>query len=414
MKFNRPSVEVTQAQQLLAAHVKPLSSERVPLLQSFGRRLAEEVHATHPVPHFKKSGMDGYAVRAADIEHATPERPALLEVNQVIPCGSPPSRPITAGQAARIMTGAPLPEGADTVVMFEMTEERQEDGKTLVAIFKNVAQGRNTSQIGEELSEGDFLLERGRTIGAGEAALLATFGCDTVPVVRRPRVAILTTGSELLPVEAALQPAKIRNSNRYMLAALIESAGGEIVTLDAVPDDVELARAFVGEQMVKADLIVTSGGVSVGDFDIMADLLDRWDGELLFNKVEMRPGSVTSAAVRDGVFLCALSGNPGACFVGFELFVRPVLNGMQARQEIWPTTFTARLQADYPKGNIYARYLRGRMILRDGVVYVEPVGKDQSSVTVSIKDADCLILIPPGGGVLSGETVTALRLPFHN
>ncbi|KEO83778.1 gephyrin-like molybdotransferase Glp [Tumebacillus flagellatus] len=455
MKFNRPTVEVATAQKLLLRHVKELEAERVPLLQSFGRTLAEDVRATHPVPHFVKSGMDGYAVRAADIQGATPEQPAVLRVNQLIPCGAVPALPIGPGEAARIMTGAMLPDGADTVVMFEMTEERvvekNDTGDTVPVnatstnamntnatstnatstnatsmnatsnvnhvqetyafIFKEVPLGRNVSQIGEEMSEGELLLERGRTIQAGEAALLATFGFSTVPVVRRPRVAILTTGSELLAVEDPLQPGKIRNSNRVMLAALVESAGAEVMALQSVPDDVDQARTIVRDWMTRADVVLTSGGVSVGDFDIMADLLDTWDGNLLFQKVEMRPGSVTSAAVRQGVFLCALSGNPGACFVGFELFVRPVLHALQARRNVLPAPFTARLRGDYPKANIYARYLRAKTTFADGMIYVEPAGQDRSSVTVSIKESDCLIVIPPGGGVSDGDLVTALRLP---
>ncbi|MBL0388382.1 molybdopterin molybdotransferase MoeA [Tumebacillus sp. ITR2] len=421
MKFNRPTVDVGKAQDLLLQHLTPLEAEIVPLLESFGRTLAEDVHATHPVPHFVKSGMDGYAVRAVDIQGATPETPALLKVNEVIPCGSLPTKPIGPGEAARIMTGAMLPEGADTVVMFEMTEERQEAGGDegfekkeslkYAVVFKEVPLGRNVSQIGEEMAAGELLLERGRTIQAGEAALLATFGFSEVPVVRRPRVAIFTTGSELLAVDAPLQPGKIRNSNRYMLTSLVQSASAQVVSLQTVPDDIEQARALVCDWMNRVDVVLTSGGVSVGDFDIMADLLDNWDGQVLFQKIEMRPGSVTSAAARGNAFLCALSGNPGACFVGFELFVRPVLHGLQARRQVLPTAFTAVLRGDYPKANIYARYLRGQTLLHEGKVYVEPVGKDQSSVTVSIKDSDCLIVIPPGGGVRDGEMVTALRLP---
>jgi molybdopterin molybdotransferase len=434
MKWNRAAVEVAEAQRRLLERVVPLGAQRVPLLQSFSRTLAADVAATHPVPHFVKSGMDGYAVRHADILGACLEQPVVLRVNQVIACGAVPTQSVEAREAARIMTGAMLPEGADTVVPFELTEEcwagksrtdeageerdgrDGRDGRVLADGFKNVrilqvvSKGRNTSAVGEEMADGDKLMERGRVIAAGEAALLATFGYETVSVVRKPRVAILTTGSELLPVEAPLQPGKIRNSNRYLLAALVESAGGELVALDTVPDDVRRAEAFLQDMMSRVDLVITTGGVSVGDFDIMADLLERWGGDMLFNKVEMRPGSVTSAGVRGDVLLCALSGNPSACFVGFELFVRPVIHALLGRSEVLPATFTARLQGDYAKGNIYPRYLRARTCIQDGLLLVEPVEKNQSSVTVTIKDADCLVLIPPGGGARAGDLVTVLRL----
>jgi len=410
LKFNRNAIEVAVAQGMVASYIRTLETETVPLIESVGRRLATDIFATHTVPHFTKSGMDGYAVRAEDVQGASSSKPILLKVNQTIPCGVVPCLPVEHGQAAKIMTGAPLPSGADTVVMLELTEERRLGEETVVAILMEVAKGRNVSAIGEEIQDHDFLLETGRKIYAGEAALLATFGFHQVPVYRKPKVAIFTTGSELLDVDQPLELGKIRNSNQYMLYSLVKESGGEIYAIESIPDNVAQAKEMVNQTIGKADLIITSGGVSVGDYDIIAQLFDEWNGKRLFNKIKMRPGSVTTAGILDGKFVFGLSGNPGACFVGFELFVRPVIYGVQGKKNPFLSSFNAYLGGDYTKGNEHTRFVRGESFIRDGKVYVRQVGKDQSSVTLSIKDANCLIVIPPGDGVMDGELVTALRL----
>ncbi|WP_409341500.1 gephyrin-like molybdotransferase Glp [Paenibacillus sp. MBLB4367] len=411
MKVNRKAIGVCEAQRKIRSYIRLQHSVSVELQQAFGRRLAEDITASHPVPRFVKSGMDGFAVKSEDLYGATVEHPVILEVNQTIPCGSVPGLPVKKGQASRIMTGAPLPSGADTVVMFEMTEDRIIDGKPFVSIQKEAIKGKNVSHIGEEIEEKEFLCGRGSRINAGEAALLATFGHDKVNVFAKPRVAIFTTGSELLAINEPIAPGKIRNSNLFMLSSLVQEAGGELVYTAVLPDTKEEAKTMIYDTLDRAQLIITTGGVSVGDFDLMADFYAELQGQLLFNKVAMRPGSVTTAGVADNTLLFGLSGNPGACFVGFELFVRPVLYAMQGKQEPYPLQFQAYLKGDFTKASGYTRYVRGKTTFAHGCVFVEPVGKDQSSVTVSIKDADCLILIPPGGnGKQDGELVEAIKL----
>lgn len=412
MKFNRNVITVAEAQARIAKKIVPMPTESVNLIQGFGRRLAEEISATHDVPHFARSGMDGFAVKADDIKGASPLNPIELQVNQTIPCGDVPKKSIGSGQASRIMTGAPVPDGADTVIMFEMTEDRSHEEETFVAIKKEIEIGANISPIGDEMNQGDFLLEMGRRINPGEAALLATFGFNQVQVYRKPKVAILATGSELISIEAPLQAGKIRNSNSFMLAAQVKEAGGEVVIFDMVPDDMNKAREMIFSAMEEVDAIITTGGVSVGDYDIMADLFDELGNDsVLFNKVAMRPGSPTTVGHVNGTFLFGLSGNPGACYVGFELFVRPVLIGMQGKKDCFAPVFTAFLKGDYRKANAYERFIRGSILIQDGKVYVQPEGKDKSSISLSIKDSNCLIIIPPGGkGALDGELVRAVKL----
>lgn len=197
-----------------------------------------------------------------------------------------------------------------------------------------------------------------------------------------------------------------------MLEALIREAGGEPVMLGAIIDDLELARSKVQMALESYDLVITTGGVSVGDYDIMGDLVREQSGEMLFNKIAMRPGSVTTAAVRGGSILLALSGNPGACFVGFQLFARPVIGLMQGAVQPYLPEWTAVLGEDYKRANSFTRYVRARLEIREAVLYAYPAAVDESSVTVTIKDSDCLIVIPPDSGQLSaGDKVTVLKLP---
>lgn len=410
-RFQRHALQPENAQNLILEHVQPLPTERVQLLEAWGRRLAEPVAAPHPFPPFRRSGMDGYAVRTEDLNNAASDSPALLEVVESLPAGVAPRAPIGPGQACRIMTGGMVPEGADAVVMLEMTKTEEQAGKSYVLVSKRLPIGLNISEVGSEMEAGAPLLAAGQLIGTGETALLAACGYATVTVTRRPRVGVLSTGSELLEVDEPLEPAKIRNSNAPMLAAMLREAGMEPVMLGKVPDEIQAAQALVRQGLQDCDLLLTTGGVSVGDYDVMVDVLADWDGRLLFNKVAMRPGSPTTAAVLDGKLLIALSGNPGACFVGFNLFVLPALKAMQRVSNPYARSFTARLGAEFPKVNAFRRYIRGSSDIREGMVWVTPTGEDKSSLMTTIVGADCLIEIPPLKETLEqGELVRAWRL----
>ncbi|WP_028548873.1 molybdopterin molybdotransferase MoeA [Paenibacillus sp. UNC451MF] len=407
IRFQRKAVSVLEAQQAVLGRVRHQEIEEVPLTESFGRRLAAAVSADQPMPHFRRSGVDGYAICASDSEPASPESSVTLEVVEHIYGGDVPQRSIQSGQASRIMTGAVVPDGADAVIMLEMTETRERH----VYIRKRMAVGDNITPIGQEVAAGEMLLQEGQTIGAGETAILAAFGYSSVPVYRKPRVAIISTGSELLDVGKSLEPGKIRNSNSYMLACQVREAGGEAIIMPKVPDDPAKLEEELLNVMKEADLVLTTGGVSVGDKDVLVDVFERWEGELLFNKVAMRPGSPTSVGVWKDKLLFALSGNPGACFVGFELFVRPYLCGLMGCSARMHKEVEARLLTDYSKGSAYPRYVRGTLVMEHGMLGAKPAGMDKSSIMVSIKDADCLIHIPAGGrGASAGEMVKVLLL----
>nr|WP_240344346.1 gephyrin-like molybdotransferase Glp [Paenibacillus sp. SYP-B3998] len=407
MKFGRNVITVEEARASLREHAALMVTESIPLASSFGRSLAVDVHAEHPVPHFRRSGVDGYAVRSEDIRQAGWDTPVTLTVIERIPSGTVPQYRVGSGNASRIMTGAPVPDGADTVVMLEMTDSLTDKGQlNFVKVKKALPAGSNITPIAGEIANGDFLLERGSLIGPGEAALLATFGYNEVPVYRKPQVAIFSTGSELLNVQDDLVPGRIRNSNGYMLAAQVEAAGGLAQLMPPLSDDVKQVRAALEEALGQADLVVTSGGVSVGDYDVLVDVFGRFEGDLLFNKVAMRPGTPTSGALWKGRLLLALSGNPGASFVGFELFVKPLIKVMLGCSTPYPEPVSASLDADYDKASAYPRYVRGTKHVVNGCLWARPAGIDKSSIMVSIKDADCLIWLPAGGqGFQRGDRV---------
>jgi len=407
-RFGRTAVPVEEARRRILARVSPVGAESVPLAAAYGRISAIRAIAAEPVPHFRRSGMDGFAVRSADTAGASSAAPVVLRVVGEVACGGVPATGIAPGEAMRVMTGAMLPEGADAVVMLEAVSEAPPAG---VALRRPAAAGANVSEIGSDVPAGTAVAEPGRRLGAAEIALLATVGLEAVDAYRRPRVAIVATGSELLPPGAPLAPGKIRNSNAAMLAAQTRSAGGVPVPFEAAPDDLAAISAAVAEGLASCDLAITTGGVSVGDYDFVTDLVRRSDGELLFDKVQMRPGSVTSAAVRSGKLLLALSGNPGACFAGFELFARPAILALQGHPRPEPPAFEARLAAAFPKPNAYPRYVRGRWWSEGGALYAEAGVGDRSSRLLPGLGADGFIVIPPGGtGAEAGTLVTVVPL----
>ncbi|NMO95906.1 gephyrin-like molybdotransferase Glp [Paenibacillus lemnae] len=412
-KFKRKALQVPAAQELILNQVTSGEIETIVSVDSHERIIAEAITAPHPYPAFRRSGMDGYAIVAIDTLN-TDDGIVWLKVIDEVPCGTVSSKIISSGTAARIMTGAQVPEGADAVVMLEATEQRNENGVSWVGIKVPARSGQNITPVGFEITEGDTLLRSGHKIGPGELSVLATFGVHQIQVYRKPVVGIFSTGSELLDITDPLEPGKIRNSNTYMLASQIREAGGEPVVMEAIPDDIELARSKVEEALQRYDLVVTTGGVSVGDYDIMGDLVRCGSMDMLFNKVAMRPGSVTTAAVKDRRLLFALSGNPGACYVGFLLFVRPAIRkilGIDKDQLLLPR-WTAELGRAYTKVNNFTRFVRGTLKVTDGKVVAYPAQLDESSVMVTIKDSSCLIIIPPElKGAAEGTKVDVILLP---
>lgn len=409
-RFRRKAVTAVEAQAKVTAYAHPLPPEMIEIQQSLGRTLAEDIDAPHDWPCFRRSGMDGYAVRCTDIVDPTPEDPAVLEVTDIIPAGKQPEKEVAPGQAARIMTGAAVPEGADAVVMFEHTRELSQQGKKMLHVRLPVKKGQNIALPGGEIKKGQRLMVRGETVEPGHIAMLAAFGIRRIRVYRKPKVGILATGSELLELESPLRPGKIRNSNSYMLAAQVARSGGVPVCFANLPDEEAEAVRRIEKALSETDLLITTGGVSVGDYDIMTTFFQRHADPLLFNKVAMRPGSPTTAGRFLGKMLFGLSGNPGACFVGFELFVRPFLKKMLGKSK-GSVEQTAVLDADFPKASPLDRFVRGRVYLKEGRLYAKPAVPDKSSVISTLMETNALLCIPRGSeGLDAGRSVSVILL----
>ncbi|WP_028399975.1 gephyrin-like molybdotransferase Glp [Ectobacillus panaciterrae] len=385
--------------------------EMVTLEESAGRVLAKDMYAPHPVPWFLRSPYDGYAVNAEATKAAGENSPIWLEVLGTIGAGDVWEGTVEINQAVKIMTGAAVPKGATAIIMRELTLEEVREGKTYVRIKRRLKDGENVSQIGEDMKEGQLLVHKGTFINAGVAALLATFGYETVPVCKKPRVGIIATGNELLNLGEELQPGKIRNSNAYMLQAQVIRSGAEPVYFGKVGDTFESTVQVMEKAMKETDLVLTTGGVSVGDFDYIPKAYEALGAKLLFNKIAMRPGSVTSAATAGDKLLFGLSGNPSACYVGFELFARPVIRTMLNMDKPYLQKIQAMLKTDIVKANPFNRYVRSKLSFSEGRTYVEPSGRDKSNMVSSLAGANCLAVLPGGTrGWEAGSIVDVLLL----
>lgn len=411
MLERRTPINVEEAIESLLKYKKTGTIETVEIEKATGRILGENLFADHDVPLFDRSPYDGFAIRAEDTADASRENPVRMEVVSEIGAGSVYNQPIKENQVVRIMTGAPIPEGANAVVMLELVKNYEENGRAYMTINRPYKEGDNISFRGEDTKKGTILAEKGTFINPGIVALLATFGYKEVPVSRKPKVGVLATGSELLEIDEPLAPGKIRNSNSYMVLSQIERAGGEGIFLGQLSDDFDLCFGHVENALQQVDFLITTGGVSVGDYDYLPDIYRKLGANVLFNKVGMRPGSVTTVAEKDGKLLFGLSGNPSACYVGFELFVRPVIRYFLHCPHLFVRSEEAVLGKDFPKPNPFTRFVRGEMTYSGGSVIAAPTGLDKSGVVSSLASANVLIVLPGGTrGYKQGMRVHVLLL----
>ncbi len=295
--------------------------------------------------------------------------------------------------------------------MLELTEVCTRDGKTYMKLKRSFRAGDNVSFKGEDIKKNHVLVKKGTRINPGVAALLATFGYSSVHVVKQPVVGIITTGSELLEVYEPLELGKIRNSNSYMIATQIMKAGGKVRYYGQLADQLDACYEAVKAALDEVDILITTGGVSVGDYDYLPAIYERLQANVLFNKVAMRPGSVTTVAEVGRKLLFGLSGNPSACYVGFELFVHPVIQTHLYAKEPHVYRADAVLQKDFPKANPFTRFVRGKVSIVNGMLHVTPVGLDKSSAVSCLAEANAFIVLPGGTrGFETGMTVSVLLL----
>ncbi|WP_340966879.1 gephyrin-like molybdotransferase Glp [Bacillus sp. PPSBB_11] len=414
MMERRQPIPVEEAVKKVHQFQKHGQVEWVPLKNSLGRWIAEDILADHDVPAFDRSPYDGFALRAEDTKDASSEHPVEFEVIDHIGAGIVSAKTIGPFQAIRIMTGAKIPKGANVVIMLELTKTFEKDGKSMMSLKRPLKKGDNISRQGEETLKGNVMIKKGSKVTPGVTAILATFGYAVVPVAKKPVIGIISTGTELLQVSDAMVDGKIRNSNLSMVYAQVLEAGGEPLDLGGVSDDFDQSYEAVKAALSKVDMLITTGGVSVGDFDFLPAIYEKLGAEVLFNKVAMRPGSVTTvAALPNGQLLYGLSGNPAACFVGFELFVKPIIYKWCLKENPFPVFSEAKLTHDFPKANPFTRFVRASLDFTGSQLSVTPTGLDKSSAVTSIAHADCFIVLPGGTrGFSAGDQVSVLL--FHH
>ncbi|MEE8391178.1 MAG: gephyrin-like molybdotransferase Glp [Anaerolineae bacterium] len=400
----RPVLSVEQALEHILATVRVLEPERVPLLEASGRVLAQVVTADRHIPPLANSAMDGYAVCGADLSQAQ----VRLRVVGEVAAGHVSTVHVERGTAVRIMTGAPVPSGADTVVRFEDTRQ---DGDW-IEILESPSTGANVRQAGEDVRAGQVVLEPGQVLRPQEIGMLAAVGRGEVVVVRRPRVAILATGDEVVPLDQPPGPGQIRDANSYTVAAQVQAFGGVPLLLGVARDLEVLVRQGIREALAqRADLIITSGGVSVGDFDLVKQVLAA-EGEMRFWSLNMKPGRPLAFGVIDGVPLLGLPGNPVAAMISTELFGRPALLKMQGFTDWSRPTVQARLSQPIERKDGRRHYLRVRLHETDAGYQATLTGDQGSGILNSLVEADGLAIIPENVNHLdTGAEVEVLLLP---
>ncbi|WP_040204581.1 molybdopterin molybdotransferase MoeA [Neobacillus jeddahensis] len=411
MLERRKPIPIGEAVKRIMEHQIQGVTEHVSINESYGRFLSEDLVATSNVPHFDRAPYDGFAIRSIDSQGASQANPVEFQVIDHIGAGMVSTKMVGPYQTVRIMTGAMMPEGTDAVVMFEVAQDFEKDGFPYMSIKRRFNKGENVSFAGEDAKKGEVLVGKGTLINPGIQAMLATFGYEYVPVAEKPIVGLFATGTELLEVGEELVPGKIRNSNSHMIASQIVRAGGTVQYFGKLPDEFDTCFEAVKQALNKVDLLITTGGVSVGDFDYLPAIYEKLGAEVLFNKVAMRPGSVTTVAQHNGKILFGLSGNPSACYVGFELFARPIIRTMLFSKQPHLRKETALLEVDFPKANPFTRFVRSSTFIHQGRLRATPSGLDKSNIIMSLAGANSLVILPGGTrGFEAGNEVEVLLL----
>jgi molybdopterin molybdotransferase len=395
-------IGIHEAIDAVLAEVRSLPTEEVALADALGRACGSDVVSPEDVPSFDNSAMDGYAVRGAELEAGRREFRVVVDV----PAGRWSDEPLAEGQAARIMTGAPLPPGVDTVVQVEHTEQRGD----LLVVREAPQPGANVRLAGEDVAAGGLVLPRGSRLGPAEVGVLASIGVQRLAVARRPRVAVLATGSELVPLGEPLGPGQIRNSNSVTAAGQVLAAGGEPVLLGIARDDLDETRRLIGAAL-EADVVITSGGVSVGEYDFVKQVQDELGVKRRFWGVATKPGRPLAFGVHGDTLVFGVPGNPVAAMVSLEMYVRPALLAMQGRPDVYRPHVFAAAQEPVKRAGARTEARRCRLVHRGREWGFTTTGPQGSAILSSMALADGLAFVPAGyPGGEAGEAFLVMML----
>jgi len=382
-------ISVDEALNRILTQITVLGLEKVGIISSLGRVIGEDILAPRDIPPLDNSAMDGYAVRSADIKGASRENSVSLQVIEELPAGELPQKAVAKGEAIRIMTGAPIPAGADTVVMVEDTEKAGQQ----VKIFQGVPSGENIRRAGEDVRMGDRVISMGSVIRAAEVGMLASVGRASVYVHQKPVVAILCTGDELVDVDEGIADHKIVSSNSYTLCAQVMECGALPLQLGIAKDKPEEIEGKL-RQGLRADVILSSAGVSVGDYDLVKDVLEKIGFQLDFWRVAMRPGQPLAFGTIGGKPTFGLPGNPVSSMVSFEQFVRPSLLKMMGHKRLFRPVVEAILKEDITKKPDRRHFMRARVSLEGDRYVVTTTGPQGSGILNSMVEANGLLIVP--------------------
>ena len=414
-------LSVEEAYQRIMSSFSPLEPVDMPLLETLGHVLAEDITSPLDLPPLANSGMDGYAVRSDDVANASSDHPQRLKVIGLVAAGQLPTQKVESGTAVRIMTGAPVPDGADTVVPFEETDEvkRREAGLPLeeVAILADLTHGSNVRPAGEDVRKGQLVLEAGTLVRPAEVGVMASLGMQTAKVIRSPVVSILATGDELVPMGASLEGGKIYDSNSFTVAASVIACGGIPKLLGIAKDDLPDLHSKL-EATADSDLVITSAGVSKGDYDIVKDVLTQ-RGDINFWSVRMRPakplafGHLKSDNGK-AVHLLGLPGNPVSAMVAFEMFARPAIRAMLGRKRLPRPMVEGVLTSPIHNADGRRVYARVEVRWRNGTYYAIPTGPQGSNILTSMSRANGLAICPDNlSSKKAGERVRIIMLDWN-
>jgi len=403
---------VEEALERVLSYVDVLGEEERPILECLGQVLAEDISSGLDVPPLDNSAMDGYAVRAEDTRGAGPASPRFLQVIDTVGAGSISGCEVRPGTAIRIMTGAPVPNGADSVVRFEDTDESQRKGPPAeIGILGEVEVSRDIRWAGEDIARGEVVLRRGTVLRSSEIGVLASLGRSRVKVIRRPVVAILATGNELVSIDQPLPPGKIYNSNTYGLAALVGCYGGIPEVLGIAGDSRDSLVSKL-DMALGSDMLITSGGVSLGDYDIVKDILAE-EGEIAFWQVRMKPGKPLAFGRVRGIPHLGLPGNPVSVMVTFELFARPAILKMMGKKSLTKPTIEAVIENPVVNSDGRRMFVRAVVEKRSGQYFARLTGPQGSGILTSMALANGLVIVPEDRAeVRTGDRVKVMMLDW--